>query len=93
MAHWPKTVRGNLIAVVLSLSAVAFLVQAAIVLSGTVVWALVAALALGAAAFYTWNHRVQAASDLALAGAPSFGDALRNRNRRDANDARELPRL
>lgn len=94
MAHWPKTVRGNLYAFLFAVIAVLFLVQAAVALSGPVVWTLVAALVLMSAALYIWNRRVRAAGDVAVTDAPSFGDVLRRADvrRRIANDARELAR-
>jgi Flp pilus assembly protein TadB len=92
MVHWPKTVRGNLVALLLGVGAVALLVQAAVALSGPSVWALVAVITLTSAVLYTWSRRIHAMSDLALADAPSFGDALRRTNRGDTNEARELPR-
>lgn len=90
MAHWPKTVRGNLVAVVLGVCGLAFLAQTAVALSGPVVWALVAGIALTAAVVYVRLRRVHAMSDAALADAPSFADALSRTNRTDANEAREL---
>ena len=92
MAHWPKTVRGNLLSLVLGVAALAFLVQAAVAFSGPFVWGLVAVTAVTTAVLYTWSRRVRAMSDVALADAPSFGDSLRIANRRDANEARDLPR-
>jgi hypothetical protein len=83
MAHWPKTVRGNLFAFVLALLVLLAVVQFAIVLSGPFVWASLAVVILGTAVLIARNRRAAAAHDLALGDAPSFGDVLPNWNRRD----------
>jgi len=83
MAHWPKTVRGNLFAFVLALLVLLALVQFAIVLSGPFVWASLAVVILGSAVLITRNRRAAAAHDLTLADAPSFGDVLRHWKRHD----------
>ena len=88
MAHWPKTVRGNLIAFVLAVIVLLALVQAAIALSGPLTWAFLAVVVLASAALITWRRRAAAAHDLAIADAPSFGDVLSHWNR---HDDRELP--
>lgn len=88
MAHWPKTVRGNLLAFVLALIVLLAAVQTAIALSGPYTWATLAVVVLASAVLVTWRRRAAAAHDLALADAPSFGDVLPRWNRH--NDL-ELP--
>jgi hypothetical protein len=92
MAHWPKTVGGNVVAFVLAFIAVMTVVQVAIALSGPIVWLTLAAVALASGVvlvvLVTRHHMTAAAHDLALADAPSFGDVLAHWNQRD--DA-ELP--
>lgn len=92
MAHWPKTVRGNVVAFVLAFIVVMTVIQLAIALSGPIVWLTLAAVALTSGialvVLVTRQRMTAAANDLALADAPSFGDVLPHWNQRD--DA-ELP--
>ena len=87
MAHWPKTVVGNVVAFVLAILVVMTVVQFAIVLSGPIVWITLAAVALTSGVvlvvFVTRRRMTAAAYDLALADAPSFGDVLPHWNRHD----------
>jgi hypothetical protein len=83
MVHWPKTVRGNLIAFVLALIVLLAAVQMAIALSGPFTWAFLAVAGLGLAVLIIWRHRAAAAHDVALTDAPSFGDVLPHWNRRN----------
>lgn len=80
MAHWPKSVGGNVIALVLALIVVMTAIQLAIALSGPIVWLTLAAVALTSGVVLVvlvTRHRMTAAAfDLALADAPSFGDVL-----------------
>jgi hypothetical protein len=91
MAHWPKTVVGNVVAFVLAILVVMTVVQFAIVLSGPIVWITLAAVALTSGVvlvvLVTRRRMTAAAYDLALADAPSFGDVLPHWNRHDP----ELP--
>lgn len=92
MAHWPKTVVGNVVAFVLAILVVMTVVQFAIVLSGPIVWITLAAVALTSGVvlvvFVARRRMTAAAYDLALADAPSFGDVLPHWNRHDDS---ELP--
>lgn len=89
MIHRPKTVVGNVIAVVIALIAGSALVQAAIAVSGTFVWLFLAVAALAAVVGIVVHRQAQVASDLALADAPSFADVLPQWNsRRDLAAAR-----
>ena len=83
MAHWPKTVVGNVVAFVLAILVVMTVVQFAIALSGPFTWATLAVVVLASAVLITWRRRAASAHDLALADAPSFGDVLPRWNRHD----------
>jgi prepilin signal peptidase PulO-like enzyme (type II secretory pathway) len=91
MAHWPKTVVGNVVAFVLAILVVMTVVQFAIVLSGPIVWITLAAVALTSGVvlvvLVTRRRMTAAAYDLTLADAPSFADVLPHWNRHDP----ELP--
>jgi hypothetical protein len=89
MVHWPKTIVGNVVTVAVTLTVGLALVQAAIALSGTFVWISIAVTALVVFVAVVAHRRAQAASDLALADAPSFADVLPQWNsRRDLEAAR-----
>jgi hypothetical protein len=76
MTHWPKTVGGNVLALLLMVVVVATVVQASIALSGPFIWGALILIAFTSIASVLWYRRAQAASDLALADAPSFADVL-----------------
>lgn len=76
MTHWPKTVGGNVLALLLTLVIVAAVVQGSIALSGPFIWGSLIVIAFTSIAAVVWYRRAQAASDLALADAPSFADVL-----------------
>ena len=76
MVHWPKTVGGNVVALMLTLVVVATVVQGAIALSGPFIWGALTVILFTSIAAYVWRQRAHAASDLALADAPSFADVL-----------------
>ena len=76
MVHWPKTVGGNALALLLTVVVVATVVQGAIALSGPFIWGSLTVIAFTSIAAVVWHRRAQAASDLALADAPSFADVL-----------------
>lgn len=84
---WPKTVRMNLLVVLLIVAALAFLVQISIALSGVVVWAFLALSAVAilvSVAVNGFHRRRLTARDVAMADAPSFGDTVRRWKARDA---------
>ena len=97
MVHRPKTVLGNVVTIVVALIVGLALVQSAIALSGTFVWMLLAVTTLVIFVAVVAHRRAQAASDLALADAPSFADVLPHWNsRRDleaAGSARPAERV
>jgi len=76
MVHWPKTVGGNVLALLLAVVVVATVVQASIALSGPFIWGALIVTAFTSIVAVVWYRRAQAASDLALADAPSFADVL-----------------
>lgn len=88
MAHWPRTVRGNLLTLLFVGVSVWFLVQGLVALSGVGVWVLLAVLAVVASAslaVYGWRRRAETALEIATIDAPSFGDVLRRRNASEAS--------
>jgi hypothetical protein len=74
MVHWPKTIVGNVVTIAVTFIVGLALVQSAIALSGTIVWISIAVTALVVFVAVVVHRRAQAASDLALADAPSFAD-------------------
>jgi len=90
MAHWPRSVGGNLLTLLFVGVLLALLVQVSVALSGVVVWlvlALSAVVASTLAAVYGWHRRVLTGRDVATSHGPSFGDTLRRRY------ASEAPKL
>lgn len=88
MAHWPKTVRGNLLTLLLVGVSLWMLVQLSLALSGIGVWvvlAVLAVVALASLAVYGWRRRAETALEVATIDAPSFGDVLRRRNALEAS--------
>ena len=92
MVHWPKSIVGNVVAIAIALIAGLALIQSAIALSGSFVWISLAVTAMVVFVAVVVHRRAQAASDLALADAPSFADVLPQWNsRRDLEAARRRP--
>lgn len=92
MVHWPKSIVGNVVTIAVTFIAGLALVQSAIALSGTFVWISLAVAALIVFVAVVVYRRVQAASDLALADAPSFADVLPQWNSRKDLEAVKLER-
>jgi hypothetical protein len=89
MVHWPKSILGKVAAIAIALIAGLALIQSAIALSGSFVWISLAVAAMVVFVAVVVHRRAQAASDLALADAPSFADVLPQWNsRRDLEAAR-----
>lgn len=89
MVHWPKSIVANVVTIAIALIAGLALIQSAIALSGSFVWISLAVAALVVFVAVVVHRRAQAASDLALADAPSFADVLPHWNsRRDLEAAR-----
>jgi hypothetical protein len=78
MAHWPKTVSGNVFTLGLAAVVVPLLVWFLITLPGLVIWGL-AVVALAAIALVIWRRRVEASRERAWVGEFSFEDVVRRR--------------
>jgi len=87
MAHWPKTLRGNILTVLLIVAATLVVAIAATALSGPLVWGGLALVALTSVALYIWRRRVDDARERALVGAFSFGDVVASMRAREALDS------
>jgi len=92
MVHWPKSILGNVATIAIALIAGLALIQSAIALSGPFVWISLAVAALVVFVAVVVHRRTQAASDLALADAPSFADVLPQWNSRKGLEAARLGR-
>jgi len=84
MAHWPKTIRGNVLTVLLIMVVMPFVVIVAIELSGPLVWAGLTLVALACVAMYVWRRKVNEAEERAWVGAFSFGDVMARREAKEA---------
>jgi hypothetical protein len=78
MAHWPKTVSGNLFTFGLIVVVVPLMVWFVITLPSWVLLAL-GVVALAAVALVLWRRRLDAARERAWVGEFSFGDVVRRR--------------
>jgi len=87
MAHWPKTLRGNVVTVFLVVAATPLVVIVSTALSGPLVWAGLALVALTCVALYIWRRRVDDARERAWVGAFSFGDVVASMRAREALDS------
>jgi 4-amino-4-deoxy-L-arabinose transferase-like glycosyltransferase len=87
MAHWPKTLRGNVLTVLLIVAVTPLVVIVANALSGPIVWAGLALVAITCVALYTWRRRVDDARERAWVGAFSFGDVVASMRAREALDS------
>lgn len=84
MAHAPKTVYGYVILFLFGLAVVPLLVSAAVALSGPLVWAALAAVALMCVALFVWRRRADAARERAWVGSFSFGDVVARMRAKEA---------
>jgi hypothetical protein len=84
MAHWPKTVSGNLLIFLFTIAVAPIVVWAAVVLSGPLVWAGLTVAAVAIAGSLVWRRRLEAARERAWVGSFSFGDVVRRRRDREA---------
>jgi 4-amino-4-deoxy-L-arabinose transferase-like glycosyltransferase len=87
MAHWPKTLRGNILTVLLIVAATPVVAIVATALSGPLVWGGLALIALTCVALYIWRRRVDDARERAWVGAFSFGDVVASMRAREALDS------
>ena len=78
MAHWPKTVSGNLFMIGLAIVVVPLLVWFFITLPSFVIWG-IAGVALASVALVIWRRRIEAARERAWIGEFSFGDVVARR--------------
>jgi hypothetical protein len=92
MVHWPKSIVGKVMSIAIALIAGLAIIQSAIALSGSFVWISLAVAALVVVVAVVVHRRAQAASDLALADAPSFADVLPQWNSRRDLEAAKLER-
>jgi hypothetical protein len=92
MVQWPKFIVGNEVTIAVTLIVGLALVQSAIALSGSFVWISLSVVALVVFVAVVAYRRAQAASDLALADAPSFADVLPQWNHRRDLEAAKLER-
>src|SRR6476646_5452124 len=76
MAYWPKTLRGNVLTVLLIVVGLPLLVFLAISLSGPLVWAGLALGALTWVAGYFWRRKIEKARERAWVGAFSFREEV-----------------
>jgi hypothetical protein len=84
MVHWPKSVGGNVLALMLAVIVVVGTAQLVIALwSRPFLSAFLVVVALTTAALIVRHRRAAAAQDLALVDAPSFGDVLPHWDRHD----------
>jgi len=86
MAHWPKTISGNIFTIALAILVVPMLVWFLITLPAMFQWGL-AAVALACVALSIWRRRIDAARERNWVGEFSFGDVVR---RRRADEALEV---
>jgi Flp pilus assembly protein TadB len=86
MAHWPKTVRGNVVAVVLIVAVAPTVLIAAVALSGPLIWAALIAIAITSVAVYVWRRRLESARERAWVGQFSFGSVVASMHARAALD-------
>ena len=93
MAYWPKTLRGNILTVLLIAFGLPIAVVIAIALSGPLVWGGLALVAVTSVALFMWRRSVEHARERAGVGAFSFGDMLASMKARQALDDPSRARL
>jgi 4-amino-4-deoxy-L-arabinose transferase-like glycosyltransferase len=83
MAHWPKTISGNVFTIALAILVVPMLVWFLIALPALFQMGL-AVIALACVAFSIWRHKLEQARERNWVGEFSFGDVVRRRRDREA---------
>ena len=83
MAHWPKTISGNVFTIALAIIVVPMFVWFLISLPALLQMGL-AAIALACVAFSLWRHKLEKARERNWVGEFSFGDVVRRRRAKEA---------
>jgi hypothetical protein len=86
MAHWPKTMSGNLFTIALAILVVPMVVWFVITLPAVFQLGL-GAIALACVALVVWRRRVEAARERNWVGEFSFGEVVRRRHAEEALEA------
>lgn len=86
MAHWPKTISGNVFTIALAIIVVPMLVWFLIALPPLFQLGLVG-IALACVAFAIWRHKLEQARERNWVGEFSFGDVVRSRRARESVEA------
>jgi hypothetical protein len=87
MAHWPKTIRGNGLALLGIIVAVLVVGITAVALSGPAVWGGLVVIALAIVASIVWRRRVQATRERAWTSEFSFASVVVKMRAREAAQA------
>jgi membrane protein implicated in regulation of membrane protease activity len=83
MAHWPKTISGNIFTIALALLVIPMLAWFLITLPTMFQLGLVA-IASGCVALSVWRHKLEKARERNWVGEFSFGDVVRRRHAEEA---------
>jgi hypothetical protein len=84
MVHWPKTVYGNALLLLVAVGAVGIVVSLAAVVPRSLLWGAAVAVALTYVGLYVRRRRVEAARERAWVGQFSFGDVIARMRAREA---------
>jgi hypothetical protein len=84
MAHWPKTVYGNVLLFLVALG-VAQLLVSLLVVTSPWGWSALAVAAIAGVGLVGWRRRIEAARERAWVGAFSFGDVVARRRAEEAS--------
>jgi len=83
MAHWPKTISGNIFTIALAAIVIPMLVWFLLTLPALFQLGL-GAVALGCVALYLWRRRLESARERNWVGEFSFGDVVARRRDEEA---------
>ena len=83
MAHWPKTISGNIFTIALAAIVIPMLVWFLLTLPALFQLGL-GAVALGCVALYLWRRRLESARERNWVGEFSFGDVVARRRNEEA---------
>jgi hypothetical protein len=92
MVHWPKTVYGNTLLLLVAVGALGIAVSLAAVVPGSLLWGAAAVAALTYVGLYVSRRRIEAARERAWVGEFSFGDVIARMRAREALDFPGAPR-